>query len=485
MLPGMEDEREFDRPLRELGGRDPVCCAPHTPLREALEAMRRERIGSMIVVDAERRPLGVFTLGDVLTRVALPQIPLETPISQVMSARVHTVPVHAPAFEAALLMARENVRHVPLVEEGRLVGVVSESRLFALWRRSIGAVRAGVLEARSVEEVARAAQGIRDLPARLLAAGVTADAVTSLLTSLNDLIVERLLGITGLAAALQACKGSWVVLGSQGRGEQTLASDQDNAILFDVNGDPQARREALLPLAREVNAALDRCGFSLCRGDIMAGNPQWCLSFAEWSRRFSAWIDRPEAEGLLHATIFFDFRPIGGNHALVSELRSWLAHYARGHDRFLTLMVMQAQANEPPLGMLRDFSLPRGGPHPHTLDLKINGVQPFVEAARVYALSCGVEATHTIERLELAGRARGIPEPETAAWCEAFRSLQRLRLGLNTRQLGEGLAPHNFLDPDALNPLERNLLRESLRQARSLQGRLARDFSLGGTSVRA
>jgi CBS domain-containing protein len=485
MLPGMQDEREFDRPLRELSGREPVCCALQTPLREALETMRRERVGSMVVVDGERRPVGVFTLGDVLTRVALPQIPLETPISRVMSPRVHTAPAHAPAFEAALLMARENVRHVPLVEQGRLVGVVSESRLFALWRRSIGAVRAGIVEARSVADVVRAAEGIRGLPGKLLAAGLTADAVTALLTSLNDMMVERLLELTGAAEALRAVNGCWMAMGSQGRCEQTLATDQDNAILFDDGTDPQALRRELLPLAQEVNFALDRCGFSLCRGGIMASNPEWCLSYTEWRRRFSDWIDRPQAEGLLRATIFFDFRSIGGAHPLVGELRSWLARHAQGNDRFLSLMVLQAQDNPPPLGLLRDFDLPRAGAHPHALDLKINGVQPFVEAARAYALSCGVEATHTVERLESAGRVRAIPEPETAAWCEAFRAIQRLRLGLNTRQIAEGSALHNFLDPDTLNPLERNLLRESLRQARSLQGRLARDFSLGGTSVRA
>jgi len=273
-------------------------------------------------------------------------------------------------------------------------------------------------------------------------------------------------------------------LGSQGRREQTLASDQDNAILFDDEADPETRRSELLPLALEVNQALDRCGFALCRGNIMASNRLWCLSATEWRRRFAAWIDQPQAEALLNATIFFDFRAIGGNHPLVEELRSWLASYARGNDRFLTLMVLNALENQPPLGLLRDFVLTRSGEHPHTVDLKISGVQPFVEAARIYALSCGVQTTHTLERIEAAGQLRGLPKQETAAWCDAFRTVQRLRLGLNTRQLADGNATHNFLDPDTLNTLDRNVLKEALRQARSLQGRLARDFALGGTNVR-
>jgi CBS domain-containing protein len=478
-------ERSLDRPLAELAHRQPVSCTPDTPLRRVLETMKRERVGSMMIVDTEQRPLGVFTLGDVLTRVALPQTPLDTPVANVMSERLLWLPAHAPAFEAALLMARENVRHVPLLQDGRLVGVVSESRLFALWRRSIGAVRAAIIEARDVDAVALAARGIQALPVQLLEEGLNADSITALLTSLNDLLVERLLDLSGCASALAEMGGCWLALGSQGRGEQTMATDQDNAIVFDDAGDPAQRRRLLQPLALEVNRALDRCGFELCRGGIMASNPELCLSLAEWKARFADWIDRPDPLALLNATIFFDFRSVTGAHPLVGELRRWLAAHAKGRDRFLMLMVLNAQNNQPPLGVLRDFVLSRGGAHPHTLDLKTNGVQPFVEAARIYALSCGVDATQTVERLVAAGRERGIPDPETAAWRDAFYVIQRLRLALNAEQIRAGDATHNFLDPDTLNTLDRNLLREALRQARSLQSRLARDFSLGGTSVRA
>lgn len=479
------DARVFDRPLAELIDRPPVTCAPGTPLREALETMRRERVGSIAVVDAQQRPLGIFTLGDVLRRVTLPQTPLDAPISSVMSTRLFTAPAHKPAFEAALLMARESVRHVPLVQGERLVGVVSESRLFALWRRSIGSVRAALDGARDIEAIVRAAAGLRDLTGRLLAEGLTANAVTRVITSLNDLIVERLLELTGAAEALRRINGSWLALGSQGRREQTLATDQDNAILFDDEGDPDRRREALRPLARAVNEALDRCGFPLCRGYIMASNPAWCLSVSEWRQRFAAWIDLPDQQALLNAAIFFDFRPLSEPHPLADELRAWLAAHARTNTRFLMLMALNAQQNQAPLGVLRDFTLLRGGDHPHTLDLKTNAVQLFVEAARIYALSCGATATHTVERLEAAAQARGMPAQETAALGDAFRTVQRLRLRHQTAQLARGEPMHNYLDPYGLNAIDRQVLKEALRQAAGLQSRLTRDFCLGGTPVRS
>jgi len=483
--PAELDGRALDRPLIELIDRPPVACSPHTPLREALETMRRERVGSIVVVDPQQRPVGIFTLGDVLRRVTLPQIPLDEPICAVMSAKVFTAPAHKPAFEAALLMARESLRHVPLVERERLVGVVSESRLFALWRRSVGSIRAALVEARDVEAVVLAAAGLRHMPARLLAAGLTADAVTRLLTSLNDLTVERLLELTGAAQALRETNGSWLALGSQGRREQTLATDQDNAILFDDEADPARRRETLRPLARAVNEALDRCGFPLCRGNIMASNPAWCLSLSEWRARFAAWIDLPDQQALLNASIFFDFRPLSGPHPLVDALRTWLAAHASDNSRFLMLMALNAQQNQAPLGVLRDFTLLRGGEYPHTVDLKTNGVQLFVEAARIYALACGATATHTVERLEAAAQARSMSPQETAARCDAFRTVQRLRLRHQTAQLARGEAMHNYVDPYRLNAIDRKVLKEALHQGRSLQDRLARDFSLGGTHVRA
>jgi len=344
----------------------------------------------------------------------------------------------------------------------------------------ISAVRAAIVGAHDLDAVVAAAQAIRNLPFKLLAAGLTADSVTALLTSLNDLLVERLLDLTGAAFALREMQGCWLALGSQGRSEQTQVTDQDNAILFDDQTDPEQRRRTLLPLALQVNRALDRCGFAWCRGDIMASNPNCCLSLAEWRTRFGAWIDQPEPQALLNATIFFDFRSVGPNPTLVAQLRTWLTAYAQGNDRFLLLMVFNALRNQPPLGLLRDFVLSRGGEYPHTLDLKINGVQPFVEAARIYGLSEAIEATGTVERLAAAGRTRGIPAQETAAWCHAFQAIQGLRLRLNIEQLAQGVVAHNHLDPDTLSDQDRKVLKDALRQARTLQTRLTRDFSLVG-----
>jgi CBS domain-containing protein len=341
-------------------------------------------------------------------------------------------------------------------------------------------VRAAIRAARDVGEVATAATRVRDLPQPLLEEGVAPPAITAFVTECNDLVTARLIELTGLDDALRSAGGCWIVLGSAGRGEQTLATDQDNAIVFADGREPEAERRALLPLAERVNRALDRSGYPLCRGEVMAGNPRWCLSRSEWRERFVTWIDRPEPEALLNAAIFFDFRAVHGERSLVVGLREWLAGYAQDRGRFLFLMVQNALENRPPLGLVRDFVLARGGNRPGTLDLKVNGVQLFVEAARIYSLADGVTATNTLDRLAAGARARGLLAAEADAWADAFDIIQRLRLRLNAGQHARGEPLHNHLSPGMLSDAERRSLKTALRQARNLQMRLARDFSVAG-----
>lgn len=332
--------------------------------------------------------------------------------------------------------------------------------------------------ARDIEDVIAASASIPVLAAGWLAQGLGTAAITRGITACNDLVTGRLIAVSGAAPLLEAAGACWIAFGSQGRSEQTLATDQDNAIVFADDVDPGARRRTLLPAAGAVNEALARCGYDLCRGHVMAGEPGCCLSFSEWRGKFAEWIDRPDPHALLKAAIFFDFRPVHGVAAGVTALRAWLADYAPDRGRFLLQLARNVLDNQPPLGVLRDFALPRHGAHPHMLDLKINGVQPFVEGARVYALAAGLAATNTVERLAATGEARRIAKSDICGWQEAFGFIQSLRLRLNDAQRRRNEPTDNYLDPDTLEQQERRALRDALRQARGLQARLARDFSI-------
>jgi CBS domain-containing protein len=474
------EQQSLESPLSALVRRRPVTCGAEAPLRQALERMRDEHIGSIVVVDEADRPLGMFTVRDVIGRVVLPGVDLDTPMREVMTPNPVTLPSTARAFEAALAMARHGFRHVLLADGGRLTGVVSEKDLFSLQRVGVTQLSAAIRGATDRDALKRAADDIFQLGHNMMAQGVAPEQLTQILTTLNDLLTQRVIELECNTSEVCRHGFCWLAFGSEGRQEQTLSTDQDNGIIFvlEPGETMDAVRADLLTVAERINRALDDCGFPLCKGEIMAMNPRWCLSLDEWKRRFADWIDAGDPGALLNASIFFDFRPLYGQTALAEDLRAWLLARAAATPRFLHQMAANALRNRPPLGLVRDFVVASEGEHANTLDLKLNGSTPFVDAARVFALATGVEATGTAARLRAAGPRLNIPTSEIEAWISAFYFIQLLRLRTQHSKHEAGMPMDNRINPDDLNDLDRRILKEAFRQARKLQARLALDYKV-------
>jgi CBS domain-containing protein len=253
--------------------------------------------------------------------------------------------------------------------------------------------------------------------------------------------------------------------------QQTISSDQDNALVYDATASETAGvRARLLPFAAAVNQGLAAIGFPLCPGNIMAGNPQCCLSVADWRDRFAGWIREPTPEALLNANIFFDLRPVAGAAELAADLRSWVLSRTPDSRLFLGLLVANALQCEPPLGLIRAFRTDEGE-HAGTLNLKTHGTRLFVDAARVLALAFGLAETHTVQRLTRGAHRLHLPERDLAGLVQAFEFLQLLRL--RALRSGPGgaraAADPNRIDPYALSDPDQRSLKEALRQARQLQ----------------
>jgi CBS domain-containing protein len=301
-----------------------------------------------------------------------------------------------------------------------------------------------------------------------------------MISSLNDQLTVRVLDITAPRFDLAGIELCWLGMGSEGRGEQTIATDQDNGIIFRApalrDDDVRAR---LLPFATAVNEALDRCGYPLCKGGVMAMNPRWCASLGEWTGSFAHWIDRGDPASLLAANIFFDFRPLWGAADLAVALRDDIAQRAQANVRFLKQMSDNALANRPPLNWFGELSGAQDSSGVETIDLKMNGTSPFVDGARILALANRVTATNTVERFVQAGERRGIGADEVRSWCDAFEYVQLLRLREQHRRGGaersDGSSPNHVALRD-LSDLDRRILKEAMRQARKLQQRLELDY---------
>ena len=463
-------------PLSAIIRRKPVWCPPDTELRTALTKMREHRIGSMVVADADsQKPLGIFTLHDLLARVALDQCNLEQPIEGVMTSPVIPLEPHVSAYEAAVTMVRHGLRHVVVVERERLAGVVSQKDLFNLQRLGTVEIGTAIRGAADLDTLKQAARDIRELARNMLAHGVGAESLTQLISALNDLLTIRIIELVQARHAMPDARLCWLALGSEGRYEQTISTDQDNGIVFDAPGlAADEVRKALLPFAREVNEALDACGFPLCKGGVMAGNPPWCLSYEEWQRRCQSWISSQNPEALLNAVIFFDFRALWGEASLAEELREWLLGATGANSLFMFQMAQQALGARSPLGLLWGFRYD-SSEFPHTIDLKGHGTRLFVDSARVYAMANGVAHTNTAQRLRFCAPKLGISTEETEATVQAFYFLQLMRLRV---QLAPDVKPggENRIDPRTLNHLDRHILKQSLRQGTRLRQRLELDY---------
>jgi CBS domain-containing protein len=463
-------EQSLETPLGQLARTAPVTCGPDAPLREVLQTMHGKRIGSMLVTDAQGQPLGILTRYDVLGRVALAQVPLDASVSQVMVQPVYCLTVEHTAQDAALLMSTHGIRHVPVTRRGVAVGMVSERDLFAMQRLSLKQVSTSIRAAPDVDTLKLVAQDIRRFARSLLGQGVQARQLTALISHLNDVLTQRLLEILAAQHGIELQRLCWLALGSEGRSEQTVATDQDNALIL-PDDTTQAQREAALAFGRSVNLALDACGYPLCKGAIMAGEPACCLTLREWRERFAHWIEHGAPQDLLNASIYFDFRALAGDAAMADALRAEVVESARRMPRFLKQMAMNALTHAAPLNWLGSIDVDDTG----AVDLKLQGTAIFVDASRLYALAHGVTATGTRERLEAVGARLGLAPHEYQAWTGGFEFLQMLRLRVQLEDSMDAAHP-NRIAVASLNDIDRRILKESFRIARALQQRLQLDY---------
>lgn len=467
-------EQSLESRLGDLRLKKPLCTKPSTSLREALTMIHEKKVGSILITENERDILGILTRYDVLSRVTLSNLDLNTPISSVMSTGVKTLTVDDTAEMAGLLMSRFNIRHLPILDRGQLVGIISERDLFSLQRLSLSNISSAIRGSSDLQQLKKCADDIRTFARNLLGQGVQARQLTVLISHLNDVLTEQLIDIYVERYQLNKSRFAWISLGSEGRGEQTIATDQDNALVYE-DGESEEQRLIYLKFARDVNEALDACGYPLCKGNIMASNPELCLPQKDWLIRFTSWIEHGNPKDLLNASIFFDLRAIGGNADLLIPLKQLVKTKAASIPGFIKLLADNALNAKVPLNWLGAIE-PTEINGKKTIDLKLQGSALMVDVARIYSLAHGIDVINTRERLAAIGKALNIPEAESAAWITAFEFLQTQRLAVQIGDLRINGNP-NVIDIDQLNSVDRSILKESLLRVRSLQQYLQLDYA--------
>ncbi|ARA92051.1 hypothetical protein AWN76_001940 [Rhodothermaceae bacterium RA] len=462
------------RPVRTLVRREPIWVPPEATLHEAARRMTDERVSSLPVLD-DGHLAGILTDRDLRARGLACRTPPDTPVRAVMTPNPVTIAAEAPAVEAVLLMSRHNIHHLPVLDHGRLLGMISSTDLLRLHTLSPIHLIGDVWKQRDLDRLAAVSRRRPELFLALMDAGLPAMDVARALTSVTDAITQRLLALVEAELGPPPVPYAWVAFGSQARQEQTLATDQDHGLVLG-EGAEDHHSAYFAALAEQVTDGLAACGYPPCPGAVMARTPRWRQPLSRWQARFTAWIQEPDPQALMHATIFFDPRHVHGTPTLLPALQHAFLKQTATNGIFLAHMAAHAVTFEPPLGFFRRFVLERSGEHAHTFDIKHRGLVPIIDLARIHALGAGLPAVNTRDRLDALAAHGALAASDARDLQDALALLTAIRLQHHARRLRAGQPPDNHVAPESLSGLERRYLKDAFTLVRQLQSALQQRF---------
>lgn len=461
-------ERSLATPVKFIVTMAPLFVNAEATVQEAAQRMQQSGVSSILVLSD---PPGILTDRDLRGRVLAAGLGPETAVHQVMSRPLKSMDSDAPVYTALQYMLEENIQHLALVEEGEIIGLISSTDLLRHQAKSPLFLQRQIESIADEAELSQYANDVTAMVESLAQGGLGSVPIGQMVASLNDALIRHLVRLAEARLGPPPVPYSWIVFGSEGRSEQLLLTDQDNALIYaDASN---AAANYFSALTETVIAGLIQAGFPPCPGGYMATN--WCKPLSEWQAIFEEWIYKPVPKALMEASIFFDFRRVHG--ALSLEPLEDIITNAHKHQLFIGHMVRAAQEFAPPLGFFGRIRSEDG-----YIDIKKGGIAPIVGLARACALAAGSRERSTVERLAVAAESGTISREGAETLAETFQFLMRLRLRIQLASLHTDrakLPPDNRINIQLLTALERRNLKEAFSSIRQMQEGIGASFRTG------
>ncbi|GAB6110282.1 DUF294 nucleotidyltransferase-like domain-containing protein [Desulfomicrobium salsuginis] len=470
----------FSNPVGGLVSREPVSVPFGLSIQAAAREMIRHNTGSLLFREPSGEICGIVTDTDLRKAMAL-GLDLQAPAETIMSTPVESIDASAVCFDALMTMMSRNIHHLVVKSHNKVQGVISSHDIMLLQGRSPMSVFREIASRTTIAGLYPLHDSITPVIRTLVQQGAKAGNITRMIAILNDQIITRLIELMLRELGPPPVKFCLLLMGSEGRREQTFATDQDNALIIENCGVDFLERAAetyFSAFTERMVGHLINCGFPRCPGEMMASNPVWRGTLDVWKGRVDTWVAAPEPQRVLASSVFFDFRGVCGHKDLAENLRQHVTSACAGKDLFLRYLAADCLNARPPLTFFKNFMVEKDGEHRNTLDIKARGLLPFMDFARVMSLYHGIRETGTLTRLDLLHQAGHLSRDLYHEAREAFEFLLHARLMHQLEQMEAGTKPDNRIDPGTLSSLEKRTLREAFGVISALHGVLRETFRL-------
>ncbi|MCW3089552.1 MAG: hypothetical protein JWP81_621 [Ferruginibacter sp.] len=476
----ISSEQLYSRRIESVEYRDIVWCSADTPVFEAAIVMSRQKTSCLFVKDKLGAIIGFVTDITIRDNVVAKQLSYQTPIASIMDNPVAAINVHAFVYEAILSMFRTKMRYMLIEKDGEYLGFISRNKLLSEQGQSPLLFILSVKQAFSIDELKRKWESVPQMVHQLLDRGVHAAIVNQVITTVSDTIAIKVIESVIKQMGPPPAKFAFMVLGSEGRKEQTLKTDQDNAIIYEdkANEHREEVRAYFLEFATHVSGHLNTIGFSYCTGGFMAQNPKWTHSLSHWKKNYESWMNESVPETVMQIATFFDCRYIYGEESIMKELEAFLNEQMENPmERLFHFMAKNALQYEPPLTPffknIRTFKVAEK----EVFDIK-KAMTPIVDLVRVYALKNRIFEPNTGERLKALKDKQVFTEKDATELLQSYYYLMGLRLKTQSQQIiHDHTPPDNYIMPHQLSKIDQLTLKEIFKTIENFQLRIRMQFT--------
>ncbi|PKH98733.1 cyclic nucleotide-binding protein [Shewanella sp. 11B5] len=453
--------------VKTLVTREPVVLPCHSSIQVVAKIMAEQNISAVLINDPDIDDqqdssfVGIITEHDLCAKVIAAGVNVDNPISQVMSTSLISLDHNAYIFEAMLLMLRNNIDHLPILKNKKPIGLIEVADIIRYESQNSLLFVSSIFQQNSCEDLVLLSAQLKNCFVRMVNEDANSHMVGRAMSEIGRNFKQRLLELAEEKFGPPPVPYCFLALGSMARDEQLMVTDQDNAIILDNSYNAALHGEYFAKLADFVCDGLAACGYSYCTGDIMASNPEYRKTRAQWEDCFGDWIENPNPQALLNCSIFFDLTGVYGRVKWAEQLNAFILSKAKKNNRFLACLAHNALNRKPPLGFFKDFVMEKDGRHNNSINLKRRGTAPLADLIRVHALAIGSQSQNSFERLEDIIDAGILPTSKGEDLQHAMELISLVRLRHQSTDIESGIEPDNNIEPESMSDFERRNLKDA------------------------